>query len=280
MKIAVTGANGFIGRHVLTTLARQAIEVTALVRSSPTSQAMLPATNILQLDLQNPPPNAYEYIGSPDVLIHLAWDRLDDYRSLLHFEHELPTHYKFLEELIKTGLPSLLVSGTCFEYGMQSGQLQEDMITRPHTPYGFAKDSLRIQLQFLKQQANFNLTWARLFYLYGEGQAGASLYPQLQRAVARSDKSFNMSGGEQLRDYLPVEAAASMLVALALEKQDIGIINVCSGQPISVRKLVEEWIKTNDWLIKLNLGHYPYPDYELMAFWGDNHKLTRHMRQS
>ena len=277
MKIAVTGASGFIGRHVLAILARQAVEVTALVRSSPTSQATLSAANIIQLDVQNPPPDAYEYIGSPDVLIHLAWNGLNDYKSLLHYEHELQNHYRLLKDLIEAGLPSLIVSGTCFEYGMQSGPLQEGMETRPHTPYGFAKDSLRIQLQFLKQYANFDLAWARLFYLYGEGQDETSLYPQLQHAVARGDDTFNMSGGEQLRDYLPVEAAADILVTLALVKQDIGIINVCSGRPISVRKLVEGWIKANGWQIRLNMGHYSYTDYEPMAFWGDSSKLIEHM---
>jgi dTDP-6-deoxy-L-talose 4-dehydrogenase (NAD+) len=50
---------------------------------------------------------------------------------------------------------------------------------------------------------------------------------------------------------------------------------VCSGEPISVRKLVEGWIKDNGWSIGLDLGHYPYPDYEPMAFWGDRQKLDR-----
>jgi dTDP-6-deoxy-L-talose 4-dehydrogenase (NAD+) len=60
---------------------------------------------------------------------------------------------------------------------------------------------------------------------------------------------------------------------LALKRADSGVVNLCSGQPISVRKLVEGWIKDNDWSIELNLGHYPYPDYEPMAFWGDRRKL-------
>ena len=83
-----------------------------------------------------------------------------------------------------------------------------------------------------------------------------------------------MSGGEQLRDYLPVAQAARYLVSLALIEKDIGVVNVCSGTPISVRKLVEGWIKENGWPIRLNLGRYPYSDYEPMAFWGDSQKLS------
>ncbi len=86
-----------------------------------------------------------------------------------------------------------------------------------------------------------------------------------------------MSGGEQLRDYLPVTDVAKYIVSLALQGKDIGNVNICSGKPVSVLKLVEDLIVENDWRIKLNLGHYPYPDYEPMAFWGDRQKLDHYM---
>ena len=110
--------------------------------------------------------------------------------------------------------------------------------------------------------------------MHGDGQSKASLIPILDKAIEDRDSEFNMSGGEQLRDYLPVVEAASQLVSLVLAKKDIGVVNVCSGIPISVRKLVERWIKENGWSIRLNFGHYPYPDYEPMAFWGDSQRLS------
>jgi dTDP-6-deoxy-L-talose 4-dehydrogenase (NAD+) len=79
-----------------------------------------------------------------------------------------------------------------------------------------------------------------------------------------------MSGGEQLRDYLPVREVARRLVRLALTPRDLGPVNVCSGTPISVRRLVEGWIKEHGWKIELKLGALPYPDYEPMAFWGED----------
>lgn len=267
MKIAVTGATGFIGRHVLTELARRDVEVIAISRHA------TPGAGGVQLDIQAATSDAFERIGRPDVLIHLAWGGLPHYRSLHHFEQELPAHYRFLKGLVDAGLKNLVVAGTCFEYGMQSGPLPEDMAPQPSNPYGFAKDSLRRQLEFLQQAQAFNLTWARLFYLHGEGQAKNALFPLLSQAVARGDKVFNMSGGEQLRDYLPVAEATRCLVALALKRDNTGLVNVCAGKPISIRKLVEGWIAENHWTIELNLGHYPYPDYEPMAFWGDRRKL-------
>ena len=79
-----------------------------------------------------------------------------------------------------------------------------------------------------------------------------------------------MSGGEQIRDFLPVDVVASKIVDYSLNLKGSNIINICSGQPISIRRLVENWIKQNNWDIKLNLGFYPYPDYEPFAFWGNN----------
>jgi dTDP-6-deoxy-L-talose 4-dehydrogenase (NAD+) len=68
---------------------------------------------------------------------------------------------------------------------------------------------------------------------------------------------------------------AKSIVSLAIGNRDDGIVNICSGRPISVRKLVEDWITENEWSIELNLGHYPYPNYEPMAFWGERQKLDR-----
>ena len=84
-----------------------------------------------------------------------------------------------------------------------------------------------------------------------------------------------MSGGEQLRDYLPIDLVADYLVSCSLQTEITGIINCCSGRPISVRKFVEKYLEEKNINIKLNLGYYPYADYEPMAFWGDDTKLKK-----
>ena len=273
MKIALTGATGFIGRHVLACLMGQDVEIVAVTREAGRLAGLDARVRVVELDIAHPPENAYEQLGTPDILMHLAWGGLPNYNSSHHFEAELPMHYRFLKGLVDAGLSHLLVTGTCFEYGMQSGPLSASLETRPSNPYGFAKDALRKQLGFLKRDRPFHLTWARLFYMYGQGQSSGSLYSQLQKAVESGDDVFNMSGGEQLRDYLPIEDVAADLVRLAILKRDVGPINLCSGTPISVRQLVESWLTQHGWSIALNLGHYPYPEYEPMAFWGDRQPL-------
>jgi dTDP-6-deoxy-L-talose 4-dehydrogenase (NAD+) len=275
VKVAVTGPTGFVGRHVVQELELRSISPTLICQPSVEIPPAFARHANVQIDLKEMPAKAFDLMGKPDVLIHLAWGGLPNYKSLHHYEEELPAHYRFLKSLVESGLKNLLVTGTCFEYGMQSGPLSEHMEARPNNPYGFAKDMLRRQLEYLQQVTQFNLTWTRLFYLYGEGQAENSLLPQLKRAVERGDRIFKMSDGEQLRDYLPISEVAKLLVSLAMAGRDNGVVNVCSGKPISVRKLVEGWIRENGWSIDLNLGHYPYPDYEPMAFWGNRDKLTQ-----
>jgi dTDP-6-deoxy-L-talose 4-dehydrogenase (NAD+) len=268
MKIAVTGASGFIGRNVITKLLELGIDVVAVTRDAARLKKLISSESIVEMDIACPPRKCFEQMQRPDVLIHLAWDGLPNYKSLHHYEVELPRQYNFIKLMIKGGLSSVVVTGTCFEYGMQSGELSGSALTKPNNPYGYAKDSLRQQLEYLKSIRQFNLTWARLFYMYGDEQSGNSIYPMLKDAVMRGDKTFNMSGGEQLRDYLNVMEVASQLVLIALSQENAGAINICSGNAISIRRLVEQWVEQNGWNIELNFGYYPYPDYEPMAFWG------------
>lgn len=273
MRIAVTGASGFVGSHVVEALVRFAdIDVVAVGRSG-RPHSLPPSVEWLTLDLHREASASFERLGRPDTLIHLAWDGLPNYLSPHHYERELPLQYSFLKAMIEQGLSALVVTGTCYEYGMLNGPLAETLVPSPANPYAFAKDALRRQLEFVRQNRVFSLTWARLFYMYGPRQAAGSLKPLFDAAIARNDATFAMSGGEQLRDYLPVERVAMILARLGSARPDAGLVNVCSGKPVAVRSLVEQWRSESASTIELDIGRFPYPSYEPMAFWGSTTKL-------
>ncbi len=278
MNIALTGASGFLGRHVLSELNRRGIAPSVLLRGEVGPDASV--RHAARFDIRSFPADAYRQLGEPETLLHLAWGGLPNYGSLHHYEEELPAQYEFLKKMIAGGVRNLVVTGTCFEYGMQSGPLPETAPARPQNPYGFAKDALHRQLRFLQGELDFNLAWVRLFYPYGEGQASGSLYSQLKSAVAAGRPVFDMSGGEQLRDYMPVEKMAADLVSVSCLENCDETLNLCSGIPVSVRALVEGWIRSNDWKIDLNLGFYSYPAHEPMAFWGVRSRLDQLISRS
>lgn len=273
MRIAITGATGFIGRNLLSELEKGDHTILLLLRSEFSAREFAPNVERIRFDFTEEPTNFFERIGKPDALIHLAWGGLPNYRSTHHFESELPRHFNFLKRVILAGVKKVIVAGTCFEYGDVSGCVDEFHPTDPTNPYGFAKDSLRRQLEFLRLTYDFELTWPRIFYLYGTGQASGSLIPLLDAAIDRGDRTFPMTHGEQLRDYMSITEVAKTLSSLALSKRDCGVVNLCSGKPVSVRRIVEDRIRERGSEIKPVFGALAYSGIEPLAFWGSRKKL-------
>ncbi|MBP5944737.1 MULTISPECIES: NAD-dependent epimerase/dehydratase family protein [unclassified Pseudomonas] len=269
MKVLVTGATGFVGRHLVAALLVRGCAVRAVARNAETVQGMpwINDVEFVAADIHAADLDVAALTEGVDVLAHLAWPGLPNYRALFHFEHNLMADYRFIKRAVEAGVKQVLVTGTCFEYGMQSGPLSENTEPRPSNPYGLAKHTLHLFLQSLQQEHPFTLQWARLFYLHGEGQNPNSLLAALDRAVDAGEASFNMSAGEQLRDFLPIATAATYLAAILHQRDFDGVINCASGQPISVRTLVEQRLRERGASIDLNLGHYSYPTHEPMAFW-------------
>ncbi|QYY83553.1 MULTISPECIES: NAD-dependent epimerase/dehydratase family protein [Pseudomonas] len=277
MKVLVTGATGFVGRHLVAALLARGCDVRAVARNAETAQGMpwINDVEFVSADIHAADLDVAALTAGVDALAHLAWPGLPNYRALFHFEHNLMADYRFIKSAVEAGVQQVLVTGTCFEYGMQSGPLSESSAPQPSNPYGLAKHTLHLFLQNLQQELPFTLQWARLFYLHGEGQNPNSLLAALDRAIDTGEPSFNMSAGEQLRDFLPIENAAGYLAAI-LQRHDFdGVINCASGQPVSVRSLVEQRLCERGATLNLNLGHYPYPTHEPLAFWAVTERLQQ-----
>ena len=281
MKVLVTGATGFIGNYIVAELLMHGYTVIATSRyqDKVPKFGWFSQVQYIPCDLNVVQENFFQFFQQPELLIHLAWGGLPNYKDLFHLEDNLFSNYRFLKNMIEHGLKSLVVTGTCLEYGIQDGSLNEAMATMPNNPYAIAKDALRKFLEQLQKKIDFEFKWIRLFYMYGKRQSSNPVLSQLEAALERGDKVFNMSGGEQLRDYLPIERVAEYIVKISMQDKVTGIINCCSAEPMSIRKLAENFLAEKNKSIELNLGYYPYPDYEPMAFWGCNKKLQAALKE-
>ena len=96
------------------------------------------------------------------------------------------------------------------------------------------------------------------------------LFYLLNQAIKNKDLELKMSSGDQLRDYLHIDDVAKYICLIAeQDRYENNVINCCSGFPISIKDFVRQYLKQKKYNIELNLGYYPYRDFEPMKFWGD-----------
>jgi nucleoside-diphosphate-sugar epimerase len=210
----------------------------------------------------------------PTHVILLSWPGLPNYQELFHITRNLPSSIALIDQLVAAGLQRLVVAGTCYEYGLQNGPLKEDQFTDPVNCYAIAKDSLRRVIASRYSQQDLQWCWARIFYPFGHGQNPKSLLPSLQRAIDQGDPEFGMSSGRQVRDFVPVNQVAKLLLRLSTHPAAQGIYNCGTGRPISLRELAEDRITESLASTTIRLGVYPDRQDEPLAFWADTSKAN------
>lgn len=278
MRVLVTGATGGLGGLIIEKLLTKGVEVIATSRSEEKARqcSYFPNVTYIPYDISSrSDKNLYTYFQKPDLLIHLAWEKLDQYKAEEHLTVILEDHKHFISNLIDNGLKDITVVGTCYEYGLQEGMLDESMNTQPTLPYSIAKDHFRVFMEEKLKSIRFNFKWVRIFYVFGEVKGRKNLYTHLMSAIANKDESFNMSGGEQIRDFLTPSEIADRIVIIAFQNTVQGVVNCCSGRPVKLKDFIRDYLNKNGYKIKLNLGVYPYPDYEPMETWGSTRKLDK-----
>ena len=161
-KLAITGATGFIGRYVLPLVLDANGDVTVACRNvSSVPKEWANRARITQLDLADPGENIFNVSAARTFCCIWRGVTCTTIVPPTISRQNFSRHYRFLKSMVRSGLKTAVVTGTCFEYGMQSGCLAETTICQPSTPYGLAKHMLHRQLQFLQGKLR-QLDWARL----------------------------------------------------------------------------------------------------------------------
>ena len=257
--IHVLGSNGFIGSALQRVSGDLSLHCWSHMQSDPHHHFDLLDSSSWQSLINR----------HPTHVILLSWPGLPNYQESFHLTRNLPACIDLIEKLSVKGLQRLVVAGTCYEYGLQCGQLSENQPANPVNCYSIAKDSLRRFIENRYHQSDLQWCWARIFYPFGEGQSKRSFVPSLERAIGEHNPTFSMSSGRQIRDFVSVDEVAKQLLNLIVHPNAKGIYNCGSGVPISLREFAEIQIAERSSSILLKLGAFDDRDDEPLAFWAD-----------
>ena len=250
MKFLITGATGFIGQPLVNKLIKQGHTVLALSRSkflqpvNKNSGQLIYLQSSLNLDNK-----ALERIKEfePDILLHLAWEKIPDFSFETSFEN-LQNHIGFFQHIFSiTSLKKIIVTGSCWEYNKTMGVCTETDICVSGNFFTWAKNSLRDFLQFECLQKNINFIWPRVFYVYGPQQRIESLIPSVIENI-RKGLMPALKTPSNANDFIYVDDVAEGLLQFAINDISSGIYNLGIGKSIpviDVVSLIENSLNSN-----------------------------------
>jgi nucleoside-diphosphate-sugar epimerase len=239
--VLVTGGTGFVGRHVLRVLAEEGVQVRGVARPGRAGALdEVPTEAVLVTDDLFAEPVGWwvDACRGVDIVIHLAW-YAEPGRYLRAPENLdcLAGTLALAKGAAAAGVRRVVGIGTCFEYDVAPGHLAVDTPLRPASPYAAAKAAAYLALSRWLPERGVELAWCRLFYLYGEGEDPRRLVAHIRTRLGAGE-SIELTSGTQVRDYMDVADAARRIVEVARCGEQ-GVVNVCSGVPITVRDLAE-----------------------------------------
>jgi len=270
IRLLVVGGTGFIGSHIVKHAIGLGWRVTSLSKHAthkfPKDVQCITA-DIVDADfLMGALGDAqFEYVVNCGGYINHAF-YFDGGRGVIdaHFNGML----NLVNCLDREVLRSFINIGSSDEYGSLSAPQKEKSREMPISPYSFAKVATAHFLQMLWRTEQFPAVTLRLFLTYGPGQDMKRFFPQVILGCLKG-LAFPTSEGCQLRDFCFVQDTVNAIF-LALDNPAAcgEVINVGSGQPVSIHQMIER-VKEKVGSGVPEFGRVPYRQGENMALYAD-----------
>lgn len=235
-RVIVTGASGWIGSHALPFLVERGYEVHAVANRGGSAPAHGVEWHRMDLLDESAVTAILERVR-PTHLLHLAWYAEPGKYQMSEQNYAwCRAGIDLLRLFAATGGRRAVFAGSCFEYDHSAGVCSEtDTRCAPTTRYGACK--LALSEVVTRPPGDLSTAWGRIFYLYGPGEYPSRLVPSVIGSLLH-DEPARCTHGRQLRDYLHVADVASAFAAI-LDGKVEGIVNIGSGEEVTVRALVE-----------------------------------------
>lgn len=233
MKIFVTGGTGFVGRHAVAELQKHGHTLLILSRGAHTPSRK---TRYLHGDLSTLSRwEKYVKRFKPDAALHMAWEGIPDYgpeNSMRNFVYGM----NLIRALGDAKCKKIVVTGSCWEYGVEAGRVSEDDPLTIEKPFPAAKVALHRIGAAAADAYGMRLVWGRIFYVYGPGQKSTSLIPYLIESNLRGEmpRAKNPNGGN---DFVYVGDVARALRLLVEKNTKSSLFNLGSGTVTGVREI-------------------------------------------
>ncbi len=280
MRALVTGATGFMGRHLCRHLERLGLEVHTAGRAGAPSARHHPLADVTSTRA------VAEVVttAAPDVVFHLAGVAQADEPAEL-YRVNVGFAVTLLAALEAAGLADrpLLVVGTAAEYGLVRPEdlpIAEDCPARPCGHYGASKLA-QTEAALAAARAGRPVVVARPFNVIGPGMPEhvvlQSVAAQLAR-IARGEQPPVLALGnlESRRDFVDVQDAAGAFVQLVLCPAARGeIVNVCSGRPVRISDLVARAVALSGVDVTVRQERARLKALDVPDAYGTNAKLRR-----
>ena len=280
MRVLLTGATGFIGSHVASSLLGRGLAVTALVRpgSDPWRLADLGAAPaVVEADLADADTVAGVLRdAAPEVVCDLAWEGVGNphHRDPRQIKANLAAHLELVAAAGRAGCRRFIGFGSQAEYGPQPAAIDERCLPAPTTLYGAVKLSVGVLGRQLAAQAGMEFVWLRLFSAYGPMDNPGWLIPAVTLSLLRGAYP-KLTAGTQKWDYLFVKDAAGAVLECVTGTAVDGVFNLGSGQSVPVREIVETIRGLVDPALPLGFGELPYRPQQTMHLEADVTALCR-----
>lgn len=277
MRVLLTGATGFIGSHLAEYLLQKGMDLLLTRRkSSKTSKCIsfLKKVNWIYTDENDWDKKAVEF--KPEIIIHAAWNGVENNKrndwsiqlSNIDFQYKL---HKIASE---SNVKKIICLGSQAEYGHFNLRVNEDYQVKPLSSYGILKLANLEMLKSFCIDNRISWYWLRIFSVLGENDNAGWLLPTVIQKL-KNNESIDLTPGEQSYDYLYIQDLNKRLLKVIFdENNNSGIYNVCSGEPVKIKDLLEkvaEKMEKPKSLLKFGVLEYR-PDQTMMMV-GDSTKF-------